>query len=175
MFWQMLKTSSRHPFNSALLSNYGVMWVILSKHAHSCCLLIHSKQTQLGVGRRCTASWGRRSGTFNSVSSHVGFLKGNSWPHPGKSNNASFVTHLQWCSRKINCFFPTFVSKSSSGMGFKLAPLVPIPRFVTQSQALPFQHMCRLNLNELPLKYKLVIFWELVSQFSEKGLFKCPF
>lgn len=53
-------------FNSALLSNYGVMWVILSEHVDSCCLLIHSKQTQLGVGRQCTASRDREreTGTF---------------------------------------------------------------------------------------------------------------
>lgn len=51
-------------FNSALLSNYGVMWVILSEHVDSCCLLIHSKQTQLGVGRQCTANRDRESGSF---------------------------------------------------------------------------------------------------------------
>lgn len=69
LFWQMNELSlddfaADDHFNSALLSNYGVMWVILSEHVDSCCLLIHSKQTQLGVGRQCTANRDRESGSF---------------------------------------------------------------------------------------------------------------
>lgn len=66
--WSLDDLATNGHFNSALLFNYGVMWVILSEHVDSCCLLIHSKQTQLGVGRQCTASWDRESGRFTLMS-----------------------------------------------------------------------------------------------------------
>lgn len=61
--------------NSALLSNYGVMWVILSEHVDSRCLLIHSKQTQLGVGRQRSANWDRACLSFTLSPLMSGFFK----------------------------------------------------------------------------------------------------
>lgn len=73
--WSLDDLAADNHFNSALLSNYGVMWVILSEHVDSCCLLIHSKQTQLGVGRQCTPSRGRESGSFTQAPLMYGCFK----------------------------------------------------------------------------------------------------
>lgn len=103
MFWQMLKTqwslddlAADDHFNSALLSNYGVMWVILSEHVDSCCLLIHSKQTQLGVGRQCTASRDRESGSFTQSPLMCSFKKTLSFTlgSPASSLCSLVCTHL---------------------------------------------------------------------------------
>lgn len=88
-------------FNSALLSNYGAIWVILSEYVDSCCLLIHGKQTQLGVGRQCTANRDRESGSFTlSPLTSVFFKKTLSITLSSQAPHR-FSDHLQLCSRKI--------------------------------------------------------------------------